>query len=375
MNNRYWDSFDANKVDSDINNTANGITSKIVSGLSDLTNDEIIFLIELVDNGFKEFIIYPDNNELIDIALETALKLLSENAIFSVIKSLESKQYLQRIELEPSLQCPNCFSSKLEVNFSCPECSSTHLKKLEIIEHFYCGYKNEKKAFMTNGNLVCPKCKTDLKGIERLDEPKGEVVSEDNLNTYRVVKAQYECNICNNTFNEPVIDFQCGNCGSRYNYIDAIYQIPINYVIPDPIFRKILSRNIVNLLIVEDFTPQADVVAMLISSAGNQIEYKIAIADNGSSAILALEENEFHIIILDLGLPDTDGLKLLKKIKHNWPDTKIIVLTGYDDLEIAVEAMKNGASEFLVKKIETIQNLPYILEKLIPDNMKYTGGA
>jgi DNA-binding NtrC family response regulator len=121
-------------------------------------------------------------------------------------------------------------------------------------------------------------------------------------------------------------------------------------------------------LIVEDYTPQADVVAMLLSSSGTHIEYKIAIAGNGSSAILALEENEFDIVLLDLGLPDINGLDLLRKIKTKWPNVEVIVLTGYDDIEIAVEAMKNGASEFLIKKDDAILNLPGILEKVMSKN-------
>jgi len=175
----------------------------------------------------------------------------------------------------------------------------------------------------------------------------------------------YKCNNCKNELYQPNIDLQCIDCGSLYNHVNVIYNTPVKYTIPDFVFDKILSRNKVNLLIVEDFSPQADVVAMLLSGASNNVEYNIAIAGNGTSAILALSENEFDIVLLDLGLPDINGLDLLSEIKSKWSNIQVIVLTGYDDIEIAVEAMKKGASEFLIKKDEIIQNLPNMMEKIV----------
>ena len=59
------------------------------------------------------------------------------------------------------------------------------------------------------------------------------------------------------------------------------------------------------------------------------------------------------IILLDLGLPDGDGLELLPQIKKQWPDTEVIVLTGHATFDAAVEATKRGAYHFQNKPFDT----------------------
>ena len=55
------------------------------------------------------------------------------------------------------------------------------------------------------------------------------------------------------------------------------------------------------------------------------------------------------MVVLDVKLPDADGLELLPLLKKRWPDTEVIVLTGYDDVSMAVEAGKRGAYNFVTK--------------------------
>ena len=106
---------------------------------------------------------------------------------------------------------------------------------------------------------------------------------------------------------------------------------------------------------------------MLLSNSDLNNEYEITIANTGSEALYNFEKYEYNLVILDLGLPDIDGLELLKKIKSMNPDVKVIVYTGYDDRDIAIKAMKTGASEFLIKNNDDIDTLLNIIDKLMSE--------
>lgn len=79
------------------------------------------------------------------------------------------------------------------------------------------------------------------------------------------------------------------------------------------------------------------------------------------------------IVLLDLNLPDADGLDLLPEIKRVWPDTEVIVLTGHASFDAAVEATKRGAFHFQTKPFET-QGLMLLIERAI-EHKRLTGEA
>jgi CheY-like chemotaxis protein len=342
-------------------------STSTISGSVELSNDEADFLIELIDNGYKEFIFQPEDKEQKDSALQTVSRLFDNDSVYTLINSLTEKKYLIKKELEPSLHCPNCYSPDLKVIFSCSKCSSKHITKSEIYEHPYCGYRDVKSAFFVGGNLVCPKCGTILVHKDNYTNEDIKSKKDVYINSYRVNGSLFECNSCKNKMNKPNIEFHCNNCGIQYNYINAIYQTPIRYIVPEKIYKKILVRNKVELLIVEDFPPEAEVLSMLLSNSDLKNEYEITIANTGSEALFNFEKYEYNLVILDLGLPDIDGLELLKKIKSINPDVKVIVYTGYDDREIAIKAMKTGASEFLIKNNDDIDTLLNIIDKLMSE--------
>ncbi len=74
-----------------------------------------------------------------------------------------------------------------------------------------------------------------------------------------------------------------------------------------------------------------------------------ACTDSAANAIHWLEENDTDVALLDIRMPQIDGIELLKRIKQISPDTEVIILTGYGTLDNAVEAMKAGACDFLRK--------------------------
>jgi DNA-binding NtrC family response regulator len=108
------------------------------------------------------------------------------------------------------------------------------------------------------------------------------------------------------------------------------------------------------VLIVDD---QTDVRTLL--SAVLEDDYTVLQADSGAALQKAFGGDEPDVVLLDVKLPDADGLDLLPQIKKRWPDTDVIVLTGHGSFSMAVEATKRGASNFLSKPFEN--------EKLLVD--------
>jgi DNA-binding NtrC family response regulator len=85
--------------------------------------------------------------------------------------------------------------------------------------------------------------------------------------------------------------------------------------------------------------------------------YKIVFAADGDEAIKILGREKIDLALLDIKMPKTDGLGVLRFIKKNTPATKVIVLTGFADLRIAMEAKENGAVDFVSK--------PFVIEDIL----------
>jgi len=92
--------------------------------------------------------------------------------------------------------------------------------------------------------------------------------------------------------------------------------------------------------------------------------YEIAVAKNGSEARNALQEY-FHLILLDLKLPDTDGITLLKEIKERHPTTEVLIMTGYSTVKSAVEAIQLGAYDYLEKPFEDLDALEAVMHRAL----------
>src|SRR5208337_2731483 len=108
------------------------------------------------------------------------------------------------------------------------------------------------------------------------------------------------------------------------------------------------------VLIVDD---EADLRNMLTSVLEDH--YDVAQANNGAALQKALSQAPPDVVLLDVKLPDADGLELLPQVKKRWPDTEVIVLTGHGTISMAVEAGRGGAYNFLAKPFEN--------EKLLAD--------
>jgi two-component system response regulator AtoC len=101
------------------------------------------------------------------------------------------------------------------------------------------------------------------------------------------------------------------------------------------------------ILFVDDDPAEREAVAAVLRAAG----HTVAVAADGREAQKHLEGADAEVVLLDLGLPDIDGLELLPLLKQIDPHAAVVVLTGRGDIETVVEAMKAGAVNFLVKPV------------------------
>ncbi|MDR7209699.1 sigma-54 dependent transcriptional regulator [Flavobacterium piscis] len=77
--------------------------------------------------------------------------------------------------------------------------------------------------------------------------------------------------------------------------------------------------------------------------------YDVSIAFSAAEAKLAMQKESFDLILTDLRLPDSDGIVLMSEFKMSYPEIPIVLMTGYSDVNTAVKAIKNGASDYISK--------------------------
>jgi diguanylate cyclase (GGDEF)-like protein len=102
------------------------------------------------------------------------------------------------------------------------------------------------------------------------------------------------------------------------------------------------------VLLVEDSPVQARVVAAQLER-GWATPDCTSIASSLGTAIAALERDTFNCVLLDLGLPDADGLEAVKRVRMTAPGVAIVVLSGQEDETLALLAVREGAQDYLVK--------------------------
>jgi DNA-binding NtrC family response regulator len=120
-------------------------------------------------------------------------------------------------------------------------------------------------------------------------------------------------------------------------------------------------RDIPSLVLVVDDEPIARKnLAHVLGRMGCQVSQ----ADDGRQALAELEKNEFDLVLTDLMMEGVDGLAVLKRTKELWPDTEVLVVTGYPTVETAVEAMRRGAYHYLAKPYQ-IEEARLLVQKAL----------
>jgi len=92
-------------------------------------------------------------------------------------------------------------------------------------------------------------------------------------------------------------------------------------------------------------------VALLLSKFLTRNGFEVSTASSGTSGLEYLKNGAFNLVLCDFRLEDTDGREMLKQIKTHYPQTGVIIITGYSDIKMAVELIKMGAYDYITKPL------------------------
>lgn len=109
-------------------------------------------------------------------------------------------------------------------------------------------------------------------------------------------------------------------------------------------------KNRLKILIVDDEESIRSVLFQVLADEG----YEVTMAGSAEEALIAFRNEVYHLVITDIRMEGLSGLKLLQEVKKMNPDTQVIIMTSHATLESALEALRAGAYDFLIKPFEDI---------------------
>ena len=115
-----------------------------------------------------------------------------------------------------------------------------------------------------------------------------------------------------------------------------------------------------NILVVDDEPSIRKVLTAILEEKG----YSVETAENGKEAISKSKTKFYNLALIDIRLPDTEGVKLLTEMKETKPKMAKIIITGYPSLQNAIEALNKGADAYIIKPLNIDKTLATIEENL-----------
>ena len=121
-----------------------------------------------------------------------------------------------------------------------------------------------------------------------------------------------------------------------------------------------LPHKKINILVVDDELS----IRESLSGWLEQDDYEVETAEDGPTALSRTQEKHYDIMLLDVKMPQMDGITVLKQLKDNDPETAVVMMTAHGAIQDAVEAMKLGAYDYLLKPFD-LEELSLTIEKLV----------
>jgi DNA-binding NtrC family response regulator len=121
-----------------------------------------------------------------------------------------------------------------------------------------------------------------------------------------------------------------------------------------------------DILVVEDKPSFGNMLKASLEDASISVQ----LVKNGRQALRLFKKEKFEIAIIDLRLPDIDGIDLLRELKIFDTDTKFLIMTAFGTIERAVEAMKLGAYDFLTKPFD-VEQLIVLINRILEEQRRY----
>src|SRR4030066_1377684 len=131
-----------------------------------------------------------------------------------------------------------------------------------------------------------------------------------------------------------------------------------------------MGENLKKVLIVDD--EKTLTWSMARSLSKDKDNYEVMIANNGREALNLLRNNKIDLVISDIRMPDINGLELLVKIKKEYPQTKVIIMTAYGSSDVQKEANRRGSLYYVEKPFE-ISDIRKIIIDLIGKKKGFRG--
>jgi two-component system response regulator PilR (NtrC family) len=110
-----------------------------------------------------------------------------------------------------------------------------------------------------------------------------------------------------------------------------------------------MATNSPHILVIDDELSMRELLEYMLTKE----DYKVSCAQSGREAISLLEKNHFDLLLCDIRLGDITGLDVLRAAKKHHPDNVVIMISAYATTETAVEAMNEGAYDYVPKPFET----------------------
>jgi diguanylate cyclase (GGDEF)-like protein len=113
------------------------------------------------------------------------------------------------------------------------------------------------------------------------------------------------------------------------------------------------------ILVVDDEPEIREVLSQFLSTDGNEVK----LAASGEEALEAFRKEPFPLVISDVIMKKMSGIDLLQEVKRLEPDTEVILITHYADIDTAIAALRHGAFDYLMKTYDTIESISTVVER------------
>jgi two-component system response regulator AtoC len=105
-------------------------------------------------------------------------------------------------------------------------------------------------------------------------------------------------------------------------------------------------------------------VGKVLSALLTQADFEVVLAASGKDALASLDRRPIDLVVSDLRMPGLGGMDLLRTVRERWPEMPVVILTAHGTVPLAVEAMRAGAADFLLKPFDRDEVL-FVLEKAL----------
>jgi two-component system NtrC family response regulator len=122
-----------------------------------------------------------------------------------------------------------------------------------------------------------------------------------------------------------------------------------------------------SILVIDDERVICDACRLVLAGKGHSVDHCLT----GNTGLLAIDRGKYDLILLDVKLPDVDGMEILKSVREKGSGPVVIVMTGYSTMSNALQAMKLGAADYLAKPFTDDQLVEAVEKSFAYENSRY----